>query len=305
MDVELFCGDSLVVLDELIKRGTKIEGVLTSPPYNISRKNGDMYSVKYNSYQDTLSNTEYIRIQTSIVEKLEKILIKNGCLLYNINYGCENTDAMWLLLANIIENTDLTVVEQIIWKKRNAIPNNVSKNRLTRIVENVFVICRKSEVNTFNANKPIVSAMKGTGQDVYANVYNFIVAPNNNRGSHTKVHKATYSTELCERLIKMYFQEKDTIIDPFMGTGTTGLACLNTNRNFIGIEMDEKYYCISKDRIDELKRAPIQNVFDFEFGSYNLIDSENIVSQLKTKRKVADTHVQIQLNMPFNKDETK
>ena len=52
-----------------------------------------------------------------------------------------------------------------------------------------------------------------------------------------------------EYLIKTYTNEEDVVLDPTMGSGTTGVACVNTNRNFIGIERDEKYYGISKKRI--------------------------------------------------------
>jgi site-specific DNA-methyltransferase (adenine-specific) len=52
-----------------------------------------------------------------------------------------------------------------------------------------------------------------------------------------------------EYLIKTYTNEGDTVLDNTMGSGTTGVACVNTNRNFIGIEMDENYFDIAKDRI--------------------------------------------------------
>jgi site-specific DNA-methyltransferase (adenine-specific) len=54
-----------------------------------------------------------------------------------------------------------------------------------------------------------------------------------------------------EYLIKTYTNEGATVLDPTMGSGTTGVACVNTNRNFIGIERDEKYYDVATTRIDE------------------------------------------------------
>jgi len=56
-------------------------------------------------------------------------------------------------------------------------------------------------------------------------------------------------TELLERVS---VKETDVVLDPFMGSGTTGVACKNTNRNFIGIELDEMYFEIAKNRIDEI-----------------------------------------------------
>jgi site-specific DNA-methyltransferase (adenine-specific) len=64
-------------------------------------------------------------------------------------------------------------------------------------------------------------------------------------------HPTQKPVPLMEYLIKTYTNEDDTVLDPTMGSGTTGVACVNTNRNFIGIERDEKYYDMAKSRIDE------------------------------------------------------
>ena len=64
-------------------------------------------------------------------------------------------------------------------------------------------------------------------------------------------HPTQKPVALMEYLIKTYTNEGDTVLDPTMGSGTTGVACVNTNRNFIGIERDEKYYEMAKSRIDE------------------------------------------------------
>ena len=57
-----------------------------------------------------------------------------------------------------------------------------------------------------------------------------------------------------ERLIKCSSNENDIVFDPFMGSGSTGIACINTNRKFIGIEKDENYFEIAKNRIDNHKK---------------------------------------------------
>ena len=62
-------------------------------------------------------------------------------------------------------------------------------------------------------------------------------------------HPTQKPTELMEYLIKTYTNENETVLDFTMGSGTTGVACVNTNRNFIGIEMDDKYFEIAKNRI--------------------------------------------------------
>ena len=55
---------------------------------------------------------------------------------------------------------------------------------------------------------------------------------------------------MCEYLIKTYSNEGDIVLDPFMGSGTTGVACKNTNRDFIGIEKDTDYFSIAKKRLE-------------------------------------------------------
>ena len=64
------------------------------------------------------------------------------------------------------------------------------------------------------------------------------------------VHPTQKPVSLLEYLIKTYTNEGDTVLDNCMGSGSTGVACVNTNRNFIGIELDENYFKISKERID-------------------------------------------------------
>lgn len=65
----------------------------------------------------------------------------------------------------------------------------------------------------------------------------------------SNLHPTQKPLALCEDLIKTFSNEGDTVLDNCMGSGTTGLACINTGRKFIGIEKDDKYFDISVDRI--------------------------------------------------------
>lgn len=69
----------------------------------------------------------------------------------------------------------------------------------------------------------------------------------------SNLHPTQKPILLLEQLIKTYTNEKDLVLDNCMGSGSTGVACLNTNRNFIGIELDEKYFNIAKERIQNHK----------------------------------------------------
>ena len=66
-----------------------------------------------------------------------------------------------------------------------------------------------------------------------------------------KEHPAPFPIELPLNCIKLTTLPGDTVLDPFMGWGTTGVACVNTNRRFIGIELDDGYFNIAKKRIEE------------------------------------------------------
>ena len=148
------------------------------------------------------------------------------------------------------------ILVSIIWKKKSALPNNVSHNKLTRITEFVFVICRKDEFKTFRANKKVTKESK-TGQKYYENIFNFIEAPNNDGAN--SLNKATYSSDLCLQLLNIYANENTIVYDPFMGTGTTGIACEKFCREktmvCIGSELSDKQVEFSKNRLKELRAA--------------------------------------------------
>ncbi len=232
----------------------KISGVISSPPYNTSRS--DMQN-RYDEFDDDFTQEEYINWTKDIFNKVEKILEPNGVIVWNISYGIETIEKAqtpWLVVADIIRDTDFTVAEHLVWKKSTTMPLGGSPNHLTRIVEDVFVFCRKSEFQTFNCNKGLKKVSR-TGQQYFESIENFIEAPNNDGGEHCKVHKATYSTEFAEKLLGIYFKEQDTVLDPFNGTGTTGVACLKNDVNYIGIELSKQYYDISEKRLQKIKKA--------------------------------------------------
>ena len=66
-----------------------------------------------------------------------------------------------------------------------------------------------------------------------------------------KLHPTQKPVDMTEYMLSKFSDEGDVILDPFMGSGTTGVACVNTGRNFIGMELDEKYFKIAKDRIEK------------------------------------------------------
>jgi len=77
--------------------------------------------------------------------------------------------------------------------------------------------------------------------------------PDNRKGKGSSLHPTQKPVILCEWLIKAYTNENETVLDNCMGSGTTGIACFNLNRNFIGIEKDVTYFNLAKDRIESHK----------------------------------------------------
>ena len=68
----------------------------------------------------------------------------------------------------------------------------------------------------------------------------------------TGLHPTQKPVDLLEYLIKTYTNEDDLVLDFTMGSGSTGVACLNTNRRFVGIELEEKYFGIAKERLSKI-----------------------------------------------------
>ena len=244
---KIYNEDCMKTMEEL----RDVDVVITSPPYNTSRKGSSLdaadVNIRYDEFDDCRPNEEYIAWTNDIFNAFDKTLKPNGCILYNLSYSSENIALMWLTVASVMQNTPFTIADCIIWKKKSAAPNSESTNKLTRICEFVFVFCRKTELSTFNCYKE-KGVQRPNGQQHYKNYFNFLEAPNNDEVC--PIHKATYSTILCRKLMLLYSKEGDTIYDPFMGTGTTAIACIREKRNYVGSELSPRYIDWAKKRIN-------------------------------------------------------
>jgi site-specific DNA-methyltransferase (adenine-specific) len=153
-----------------------------------------------------------------------------------------------------------------IWKKTS--PSNWldCKKRPMGIFEVVSVFSQKSSVyypqGLVQCNKKVTipnnhsgAMFKSSGRERIAKVQEFTNYPKNilEFKKDGKLHTSQKPVSLLEYLIKTYTIENETVLDFTMGSGSTGVACKNLNRNFIGIERDDKYFEIAKQRIESSK----------------------------------------------------
>ncbi len=250
-------------LENIRESGNKVGLILTSPPYNTCRnstnsKLRDTYQTRYDIHLDNMTDSAYLDWTTRLFKGFDSILKENGVVLYNMSYGTDATNTkedykpneiMYKVIAKILVDTPFTIADTIVWKKATALPNNTSKNKLTRVCEFVYVFVRKSELKSFETNKKVKSVSK-TGQKYYDNVYNFVKAKNND--GTNKLNKATFSSELVIKLLDMYYT-KGVVYDPFLGTGSTGLACEMLGIKWLGSEISTAQCEYAKNRIKEFK----------------------------------------------------
>lgn len=238
-----------------------IDVVMTSPFYNTNKKAGKKGTllnthpkdpkhqyVRYDVFVDNYTEEQYKEFTAFMFEEFDRVLNKNGVVLWNISYGAEGGQVLIDLMSYLSAHSNFMISDIIIWKKPSAIPNNMSANKLTRVCEFVFVLCRKSEFMTYKANKEVVSLRPDNQQKLYSPIWNFVEAKNNDGAN--PYNKATYSTELVEKLLSIYAQNGMIIYDPFMGTGTTAVACKKLNLNCYGSEISEAQCKYAEERLN-------------------------------------------------------
>ena len=157
------------------------------------------------------------------------------------------------------------------WNKKIPSGMGYAKYRPMQQTEDIAIFTSKGERSVYNPqmikrNKPIKSGGNtvqarvyggykciGEGKEYkktyeYKNPTTLIEFQKIRKGS---LHPTQKPVDLLEYLIKTYTNEGETVLDNCMGSGSTGVACINTNRNFIGIELDEKYFEIAEKRLNE------------------------------------------------------
>lgn len=228
---KLYLGNAYTIIDELIKNNVLVSHIITDPPYNISHENN------FNTLKSPRKGVDFGEWDKNFdlfswIPKYEKILDKNGSMIIFCSYRYIS------FIIKTMEQSNLEVKDILVWKKSNPMPRNIER-RYVQDMEFAVWGVKKGAKWVFNKdkNKPYMRSLFETST----------VA-----GNERTSHPTQKSLQLMQEIIKIHTNENDTIIDPFMGSGTTGLACLNLNRKFIGIELDKNYFDLTLKRLNKL-----------------------------------------------------
>jgi site-specific DNA-methyltransferase (adenine-specific) len=251
--INLMLGDCLERMKEIA--GGSVDMILTDPPYGTT-------ACKWDSV-----------IPLDLMwGQIKRIIKPNGAIVLTAAQPFAST----LILSNIKE-----FKYELIWKKNSGSGFAIAKIQPLKYHENIVIFGggkilynpqptkRLTEASIKATKKPIQGNSKKSEHVIVSggvvkvqynpeNKYPESVLPFDSvpNGGGKKLHPTQKPVALMEYLIKTYTNENETVLDFTMGSGTTGVACINTNRNFIGIEMDENYFAIAKERIEKAQNEP-------------------------------------------------
>ena len=226
----LMNGDCL----ELIKQipSNSVDLILIDPPYQISRP------TNFQSGEETGRDTDRFRISMDFGEWDKnftglEVVIKEGYRILRQGGTMICFYDLWKIetLKNLYDSNKFKQVRFIEWVKTNPVPINSKINYLA------------------NAREVAVSAVKGSKPTFNSSYDNGLYSYPICAGKERTIHPTQKPLSLITDLVLKHSNEGDMVLDCFMGSGTTGVACKNTNREFIGIELDEKYYKVACERL--------------------------------------------------------
>lgn len=152
------------------------------------------------------------------------------------------------------------------WKKNNVTGGLFCKYQPMRCLEDICVFYRKAptynpqgikRLEVIKIHNPkennVYKKKKNPSMQTHTNYPKHLLEFANEAATNNRLHPTQKPVLLLEYLIKTYSNESDVILDNCMGSGSTGVAAVNTNRKFIGIEQEEKYFRIAKERIEQAK----------------------------------------------------
>lgn len=221
MSVRLINGDCLEEMQKLIDGEVKVDMILTDPPYGI----GYSRHVKGHRFEDKIQNDTTYDTTYEAIQLMSKLIKPTGaCYIFG-------QDTTLLEQYKAIEDTGLRFKNLLVWDKGNWGGGDLigSYGKKTEFI--VYVAKGRHILN------PIGDIKR------HHNILEFSRVV-----GEKQIHQNQKPVGLLEFLIKKSSNEGDMVLDCFMGSGSTGVACINLNRDFIGIELDENYFNIAKER---------------------------------------------------------
>lgn len=284
--------DCLFGLNKLIKEKQEIELTVTSPPYfNVKDY------VNYENYTKYLEFLKEVFVKILTLTKPGRLCVVNISNILIIRES-RNTESKRIPLSfhfvSLMEEIGWEFMEDIIWLK----PEGAAKNRNggfyqhrqpvaykpNVVNEYVFVFKKPSKhlidkvVRSYNSLDALNS--KVVGKYERSNVWKI------NPKTRSK-HPAPYPIELTDKIVSYYSFVGDTVLEPFFGSGTTGLSCKKYNRKCIGFEIHEKYIELFKKSIINIVPNKLVDTLELNKEEYeNLTKEECIKKLMKNPKKM-------------------
>jgi len=236
-DHRVLCGDctELTNVNKLMG-GEKARLVFTSPPYNNSTGGykSDYYGKKESFYQDKKSDhktkEEWLAFCDSVLINCSKVVSDDHAIAWNVMYNADMRDAYGLSM--FCGKHPFTVKETICWDKTRGF-NIATKGILSRTWEFVFILSMGDRYFTTQKENEVRYALWKV---------------NTNDTQISGVHNAAFPVGLPKQAIEWFSLESDQVYDPFLGSGTTMIACENLGRKARGIEIDPGYVAVCLER---------------------------------------------------------
>ena len=243
MTVKLIQGDCLEEMPKIANDGVKVDLVLADLPYGTTQCKWDNI-IPFEPMWECLNGLTYDNTPVVLFGSEPFSTKLRSSNLENFKY-----DWIWNKAkgANIfLTNQQPLKIHEIISVfsrgKHNYYPIKTKRDKL------------KKSKNYGGRNTVFGNQKKDKEVRIYTHRNPQSIIKFSNANQKDKKHPTQKPVKLLEYLIKTYTNEDDLVLDFTMGSGSTGVACVNTNRNFIGIELDENYYKIAQERINETKK---------------------------------------------------
>lgn len=235
-DATLYLGDALEILPTL----SDVAAVITDPPYcsgartsaDVRGRSGMSRGELWKSKplpNDRMTVTGFVWMMRQVAMAAEDVLIPGGSFLCFIDWRQYPT------LYGVVESANLRVQTMVVWDKESMALGNGFRNQHELIIH-----AAKDSPNVYNRAVPNVLRHK--------------------RISASTQHPTEKPVGLMETLVSVVTDSGNLVVDPFMGSGTTGCACLSNGRKFIGVERDAGYFDVACLRLDgAYKQSSINN----------------------------------------------